>query len=218
MKATYVQHMGDDLAVVNAARVSFNKTSDWSHEKVLSEGDKKLVNYLASHNHWTPFAHTSVTLHLKMPLFVARQIDKHQVGFVVNEVSRRYVDYEPEFYIPVWRGKPEESVKQGSGGELSEDTQHWLNGGESYTEMACNHYQWLLDEGVCPEQARMVLPQSMYTEQWKTGSLAAWARLCKLRLDPHAQKETRELAQQISDIIAPLYPVSWEALMEETNV
>lgn len=240
MKAEYVSHMGDDLTVVNAARVSFNKKSDWvcscgekeawvhdydheyycgacnhGSEITLSEEDRGLVKYLAKHNHWTPFAHTSICLHLKMPLFVARQIDKHQVGFVVNEVSRRYVKYEPTFYEPVWRKAPEESVKQGSAEEFPEDKQHWINGGENWNDMALNYYQWLLDEGVCPEQARMVLPQSMYTEQWKTGSLVAWARLCNLRLDPHAQKETREIAQQIDAIIAPLFPVAWKSLVEK---
>lgn len=237
MEAKYIQHMGNDLTVVNAARVSFNKKSEWSHEKgegkpvgagyplVLKEGDRKLVNYLAKHNHWTPFAHTSITIHLKMSLFVARQIDKHQVGFTVNEVSRRYVDYEPELYTPyVWRKRPEDGIKQGSSEEAVEDTFGFefavigkntiQDATKRYQDSCLEHYNRLLEHGVCPEQARMVLPQSMYTEQWKTGSLVAWSRLCKLRLDPHAQKETRELAEQIDAIIAPLFPVAWKALLQ----
>jgi thymidylate synthase (FAD) len=177
---------------------------------VLSDKDTKLIRYLAKHNHWTPFAHNSITLHLKMPIFVARQVDKSQVGFVVNEVSRRYVDDEPEFYFPeAWRKRPPGSVKQGSAEDLLLD---WDV--EPYVMDALRAYDKLLESGVAPEMARMVLPQNMYTEQWKTGSLAAWARLYKLRIDSHAQKETQEIARQVSEIIEPLFPVSWSALKE----
>lgn len=205
MKVTYVQHCGDDLAVVNAARVSFKKKSD-----DLDYKDERLINYLAEHNHWTPFAHNSITLHIKAPLFVFRQLDKHQVGFVVNEVSRRYVDFEPEFYWPDrWRKRPDRSIKQGSGAEfdLGWDV-------EPYVMDGLRAYDKLLESGVAPEMARMVLPQNMYTEQWKTGSLAAWARLYKLRTDETAQKETQEIARQCGEILEPLFPFSWRALTD----
>lgn len=216
MKATYISHMGDDQMVVNAARVSFRKyTEDFTVK------DWKLINYLAKHNHWTPFGHPQVCIHLKMPFFVARQIDKHQTGFVVNEVSRRYVDDEPEFYSPeMWRKRPEDGIKQGSSDTPVDEpfaspftTEHeyidYMNGLHDF-------YSGLIDHGVAPELARMVLPMSTYTEQYKTGSLAAWARLYNLRIDSHAQRETQELAKQIGKIMEPLFPVSWEALTKES--
>lgn len=273
MKATYITHMGDDLMVVNAARVSFNKKSpglictDHQIGKYeLSAADKSLIGFLArgctsgewdeiiaeamdmggdlqtfrderpdlsemeiqllgyqstaegmaallNHvrkmpSHFTPFAHPQISLHLKVPLFVARQIMKHQVGFVVNEVSRRYVDEEPEFYEPdVWRGRSADK-KQGSFGFVD------LNGYDdwTYNQSCLAMYNDLLADGVAPEQARMVLPQSMYTEFWMTGSLYGWANLYVQRTDSHAQKETQEIARQIGSIIAPLYPESWKAL------
>jgi thymidylate synthase (FAD) len=209
MEVALVDHMGDDTSVVNAARVSFAKKS-------LSYSDdqnKKLIKYLAKHKHWSPFGHTAITFHIKAPIFVARQLGKHQVGLVWNEVSRRYVTDEPEFYRPVWRMKPEGSVKQGSGPEFGIMEQHHINGGDDYVDMMLNYYQWLLDEDVCPEQARMVLPQSMYTEWYWTGNLYSFYNVWKLRTDSHTQKETQEVAKQIGDILAGLYPVSWEALL-----
>lgn len=225
MEVKYISHMGNDLSVVNAARVSFNKKSEWDHRLgkdkpvgasyplVLSEQDERLVKYLAKHGHWTPFGHTSITLHMKMPMFVQRQIDKHQVGFVVNEVSRRYVDDEPEFYLPKWRERPEGSVKQGSGAEI-EDHEYLDDCWDRVIESSRDMYESLLASGVAPEQARAVLPMCMYTESWKTGSLAAWARLYSLRIDAHAQKETQEVAEQVGKIIELLFPVSWKALTE----
>lgn len=222
MEVKYIGHMGNDLSVVNAARVSFNKHSEWGNaDRVvdydsppqLSERDTKLVNYLARHGHWTPFGHTSITLHMKLPMFVQRQIDKHQVGFVVNEVSRRYVDDGPEFYLPEWRERPEGSVKQGSGGAI-EDHEYLDGCWDRVVESSHDMYESLLAGGVAPEQARAVLPMCMYTESWKTGSLAAWARLYSLRIDTHAQKETQEVAEQVGEIIEPLFPVSWRALTE----
>lgn len=225
MKATLIDHMGDDLTVVNAARVSFAKKSEWELEvwhgdpigyetrNALSEKDRKLLTYLAKHNHWTPFAHPQVMLHLKMPMFVARQIDKHQVGFVVNEVSRRYVDDEPEFYDMHLRERAE-NVKQGSSNQYSDMSTHCLfQNAVADAEMAYRH---LLADGVSPECARAVLPQSTYTEQYKTGSLYGWFNLCKLRMDSHAQKETQELAGQVSDIMVGLFPESWSALNERS--
>lgn len=225
MKVTYIDHMGTDLSVVNAARVSFAKKSDWQYSQggtgpvFLSERDAKLIRFLARENHWTPFGHTAVTLHVKAPLFVARQLGKHQVGLVWNEVSRRYVDDTPEFYEPeVWR-KAAENVKQGSSDEavtllgLHPDCTYDLAEIVNHrNESQVLLYKQMLGSGVCPEQARMVLPQSMYTEWYWTGSIAAFSRVCKLRLDPHTQQETRGIAQQINLVIAPLFPVSWEAL------
>jgi thymidylate synthase (FAD) len=235
MEAEYVNHMGSDLTVVDAARVSFNKQSKWSdtdefnfpiekEEQYLSSKDKKLIEYLASHGHWTPFSHPQITMRYTVPIFVARQEFKHIVGFTRNEVSRRYVDDTPEFYMPeVWRSRPEGSVKQGSGsGEIIDVVWGSNDGLVSNTyEIYNNVIDWtqgayhdLLAAGVAPEQARMVLPQSMYTSYYITGSLAAFARMVKQRTDPHAQIEIQELARMVDEVIRPLYPVSWEAFMD----
>jgi len=224
MKATYVSHMGTDLTVVNAARVSFNKTSNWENAEwghkdfeepdYLSKKDHRLIKYLASHGHWTPFSHPQIAMVEKVPVIVARQRFKHTVGFTYNEVSRRYVDEEPEFYIPKeWRSRPEGSVKQGSGGPVSEQKQAKFAMDRVY-KAAKESYDGLLELGVAPEQARMVLPQSMYTEYWVTGSLAAWARAYKQRSDSSAQLEVQELAKQWDSIIRPLFPISWRSLTE----
>ena len=209
--------MGSDLSVVNAARVSFSKNSNfvWKEkqgtstmfEEVLSDKDKKLISYLAKHNHWSPFGHASVQLHVKAPVFVARQLVKHQVGLVWNEVSRRYVDDEPEFYIPdVWRKKPEGSIKQGS----SEETVEYdIAGTIEYTKQT---YKNLLKEGIAPEMARMVLPQNMYTEWYWSGTLYAFARVCELRCKDDSQRETRDIAWQIDKLVKEKFPVSWDAL------
>lgn len=217
MEAIYIDHMGDDLRVTNAARVSFSKESKeftW-RENVEKGSDEGLISYLADHNHWTPFSHCQITLREKVPIFVARQRFKHMVGFTYNEVSRRYVDDTPEFYIPdVWRSRPNGSVKQGSGENISGPA---LGVIESEYEIALDKirevYNELLRQGAAPEQARMILPQSMYTEYYVTGSLAAWARAYKLRIDPHAQQEIRELAEMWDKVIEPLFPVSWGALI-----
>ena len=230
MKATYIDHMGTDLSVVNAARVSFAKKSEWEDgpvlddaqgmfwTEVLSERDAKLIKYLAKHNHWTPFAHTAITVHVKAPLFVARQLGKHQVGMVWNEVSRRYVTDEPEFYVPeVWR-KAADNVKQGSSDEVVENIGDFTNQKTPDFLVKIEHaraltlYRRMISGGVCPEQARMVLPQSMYTEWYWTGNLVSFANMVKLRTDPHTQRETQEVARQIGAIIEPLFPVSWAAL------
>lgn len=211
MQVTLVDSMGTDLSVVNAARVSFDKESMWDLESSdLQEKDKKLINYLAKHNHFTPFTHCSVTFRIKVPVFVARQLHKHQVGFTVNEVSRRYVDSEPEFWFPdVWRGKPV-NAKQGSDGVIEHicpsDTVDPVG-------ILLEHYQFLLEQGICAEQARMVLPLNTMTEFWMTGSLFGWARVCNLRLDSHAQKEIQDVAKMIDKEMATLYPISWEALI-----
>lgn len=220
MTVEYVDHMGTDLSVVNAARVSFDKMSDWevsSNAKfpgdeevhILAEKDEKLIKYLAEHNHWSPFAHCSISLRCKAPIFVARQLVKHQVGLSWNEVSRRYVDSEPEFFLPKeWRGKPV-NAKQGSNGIVD---MRWFDF-ENILNVSFQAYKALLTTGVAPEQARMILPQNTMTEWIWTGSLYAFARVCKQRLDAHAQQETREVAQMISDIVKPLFPVSWRVLV-----
>jgi len=218
-----VDYMGSDLSVVNAARVSFAKESDWELDKKLdgyyqlSEKDVKLINYLAKHSHWSPFAHNSLTFRIKAPIFVARQLVKHQVGGVWNEVSRRYVDDEPELFLPTtWRGRPE-NAKQGSSGEIQWVAPKFYSyDGCPYdiTEIFSKIYESALKAGMAPEQARMWLPQNTMTEWWWTGSLMFFARVCKQRLDPHAQQETREVAQMIADAIPQEFEHSWKALMQ----
>lgn len=215
---TILDLMGSDLTVVNAARVSFDKESmfEWTHEELggkLSDADARLVKYLARHNHWSPFAHTSVQFRVKAPIFVARQLAKHQVGGVWNEVSRRYVDSEPEFYIPAeWRGRPDGSVKQGSGEPV-----HHQKLVEAVvkktTAETLEIYNALLSSGVAPEMARMVLPQNTMTEWYWTGSLMFWARVCRQRLDAHAQAESQQVALLVSKHMRKFFPVSWDALM-----
>lgn len=222
MKVDLIDRMGTDLDVVNAARVSFDKESDWDHSQwsgetavrpVLGDKDAKLISYLADHGHWSPFSHCYVKFRVKAPIFVARQLQKHTVGLAWNEVSRRYVDSEPEFYVPEkWR-KRAENVKQGSSDEaaMDEDTAGFAH----FCYHAMAYYQDMLDSGVCPEQARMILPQSMMTEWIWSGSLYAFARVCKLRLDSHTQAETREIAKHIANHLNTIFPVSTKALLGE---
>ena len=217
-EVTLIDTMGSDLTVVNAARVSFAKESDWEPPLIgqpayrLKEADKKLIKYLAKHNHWTPFGHITATFRIKAPVYVARQLVKHQVGLVWNEVSRRYVDDPPEFFMPVWRSRPDASIKQGSGGEF--DDQDWANSHlKQCLHRAMYAYESLIESGVAPEQARMVLPLNHATEWYWTGSVAAFARVCKLRLDSHAQKETAEVAVEIDKLLSEQFPVSWAALI-----
>jgi thymidylate synthase (FAD) len=203
MQVEYIDHMGDDLSVVNAARVSFGK-----HKEFFDKSDAKLIHYLAKHNHKSPFNHAFATFHVKAPIFVARQLQKHEY-MPWNEISRRYVDSEPEFYVPdVWRGRSADK-KQGSDGVVYPKTDTDFIG---YTCLRV--YKELLDEGVAPEQARMVLPQSMYTEWYWSGTLYSFAKMCNLRLSADTQQETREVAQQISTEMNRLFPISWEALYD----
>lgn len=205
MEVKLIDHMGTDLSVVNAARISFGR-----RKYKMDNTDERLIKYLAEHFHWSPFAHTYFTFHIKMPIFVARQLGKHQVGFAWNEISRRYVDYEPEFYNPPhWRGRPELHIKQGSSTTKTIDIDiHEHN-------MACAElYKKILDLGVAPEMARMVLPQNMMTEIYWSGSIYAFSRVYNLRCDENAQLETKQIAKMIGDIIVKLYPVSWKALTE----
>ena len=215
MEVRLIDHMGSDLSVVNAARVSFAKESEWDTipeagpvESLLQERDEKLIKYLAKHNHWSPFGHASMQFHIKAPVFVARQLVKHQVGLVWNEVSRRYVDDEPEFYNPTeWR-LAAENKKQGS----SDETIEYHLG--STLEFVKTTYSNMLKLGIAPEMARMVLPQSMMTEWYWSGTLYAFARVCNLRCKPDAQVETQMVADQIDKLAEDLFPYSWEALRE----
>ena len=205
---------GSDLTVVNAARVSFAKES---HE--FSEQDGKLVRYLAKHHHISPFFHPQIHLRIKMPIFVAREWFRHQIGFARNEVSRRYVDTTPECYIPGEEQLRERDTnkKQGSKDTPPEEAQRAAGILRGITQSAMECYNDLLFLKVAPEVARMVLPQSMYTEFVETGSLAAYARLCSLRLDPTAQKEIREYATAVDSLLRERFPVSWAALMENVE-
>jgi thymidylate synthase (FAD) len=198
---------GDDLLVANAARVSFNKEST-----ELSERDGKLISYLANNGHITPFFHPQIRFRIKMPIFVAREWFRHQIGFARNEVSRRYVYTEPELYLPEVCRQRDPNLKQGSKEESVKDNAICLTAMKEVYACSLHIYKALLEQGLCPEQARMVLPQSMYTEFIETGSLSAYARLCGLRLDPHAQKEIQEYAEAVSKILAEKFPVSWKAL------
>ena len=233
INATYIDHMGSDLSVVNAARVSFGKKSELEcidlvkGKYMLSHKDRKLINYLAEHNHISPFGHCFASFHIKAPVFVARQLVKHKF-LRWNEISRRYVDDEPEFYEPdKWRGKAA-NKKQGSAGsiDLDEiDSFHcndsiMTNGNDGVylaTQDTLSMYKALLRAGVCPEQARMILPQSMMTEWYWSGSLDAFADMCKLRCAPDTQYETQLVAWDIYYHMKEFFPVSWEALTKSID-
>ena len=202
MEVKVIDVMGTDLTVVNAARVSFKK----EHIKFDDEKDEKLIKYLATHEHWSPFGHCSMQFHVKAPIFVARQLVKHQVGLVWNEVSRRYVDDEPEFYIPKnWRLKAEDK-KQGSSNETIE---YNIDGSIMFVKQT---YDNLLRAGVAPEMARMVLPQNLYTEWYWSGTLMAFARVCNLRCAKDTQWETQQIANLIHYEAKQLFPTSWKYL------
>jgi thymidylate synthase (FAD) len=202
VKVELTDYMGSDLSVVNAARVSFAKY----HDTFDIDDDTKLINYLAKHNHWSPFGHASMQFHIKAPVFVARQLVKHQVGLVWNEVSRRYVDTEVEFYKPTeWR-LAAENKKQGS----SDKTIYYSPAPAYLFAKQC--YENMLDKGIAPEMARMVLPQAMMTEWYWSGTLYAFARVCNLRCKPDAQKETQDVGWKIDELAKKLFPVSWRAI------
>ncbi len=202
--------LDDDLTVVNAARASFGK-----QKEVFDEADAKLIRYLAKHQHIMPFAHPHIRFRISAPIFVARQLAKHQVGAVWSEESRRYVDARPDIYEPMFWRERADNVKQGSGGHLPLAADRRAD--NAYNEAmvaASTAYNRLLEVGVAPEMARMVLPQSAMTTWIWTGSLLFFSRVCKLRLDSHAQAETREVAEEIAERCAEVFPVSWAALME----
>jgi len=218
IEATYIGHMGSDITVVNAARVSFGKRSGmicvdnvlgkWELEKK----DEKLINYLAEHKHMSPFGHCFASFHVKAPIFVARQLVKHKF-LRWNEISRRYVDEEPEFYEPATYRRKAEDKKQGSGGAIVPSSSTMRSEAKA-SIWARRAYLEMLQDGVCPEQARMILPQSMMTEWYWSGSLDAFADMCSLRCASDTQAETREVATQISDRMRKLFPVSWAALTD----
>lgn len=206
MKATLLNWMGNDNTVVDAARVSFKK----GHKEFTEEQNHKLIKYLADHGHYSPFGHCFASFHVKAPIFVARQLVKHEY-LRWNEVSRRYVDDGPEFYFPeVWRGRPIDK-KQGSSGVIDKSVGEWAL---IATSTASNNYSKLIEEGVAPEQARMILPLNTYSEWYWSGSLDAFANMAKLRCKPDTQEETRLIANQISEQMLEKFPVSWKALTE----
>ena len=242
MRAKYYAHMGSDNMVVDMARASFSKKAEGYTaeqnarligylargmtekeqqgilQEVANSSDldviKECFHRMNAQSHWAPFAHPQITLYIECPIFVARQDFKHIIGFIRSETSRRYVDDTPEFFVPeVWRSRPDGSIKQGSG-----DTHPYTkNISDGYAEIVKElegFYLEMIKEGVAPEQARMILPQSMYTSYYVTGSLAAWARAYKLRIDEHSQAEIQELAKQWGEVIQPLFPESWSALTE----
>lgn len=204
-----VDCMGSDLSIVNAARVSFNKVVTEMEDK-----DGRLLKYLADHNHWSPFSHVFLSFRIKAPIFVARQLVKHQVGLSWNEVSRRYVDSDPEFFMPLFWRKKAENVKQGSSDEPIYCSEEWHAAATYHTKQLFYMYKNMIDSGICAEQARMILPQNMMTEWIWSGSLYAFARVCNLRLDSHTQRETQEVAKMISDITAEKFPQSWKVLVK----
>ena len=226
MKAQYVDHMGSDLSVVNAARVSFDKTSEWDWidddlggYPVLKDADARLIRYLARHNHWTPFAHTSVTLRMQAPVPIRTQCFKHKQGLVENEESRRYISSTPELYVPsVFRSKPEGSAKQGSAGDHPR-SHEWRQQYRMAGEFAIRLYEDMIRDGVCPEQARFVLPQGCEVNWIWTGNVYAFANFYLKRTDPHAQQEIQRLAHEVGSIIEPLFPITWAALtrLEEST-
>jgi thymidylate synthase (FAD) len=209
IKATLMDHMGSDVTVVNAARVSFGKKTDNTY---TTNKDEKLIWYLAEHKHMSPFGHCFASFHVKAPVFVARQLVKHKF-LRWNEISRRYVDDEPEFYEPATYRRKAEDKKQGSGGAIVPSSSTMRSEAKA-SIWARRAYLEMLQDGVCPEQARMILPQSMMTEWYWSGSLDAFADMCNLRCASDTQVETREVATQISDRMRSLFPVSWAALTD----
>jgi len=213
MKVELIESAGGDLSIVNSARVSFDKESEYV-DGTLDERDAKLVNYLAKHQHMTPFRHNFIQLRCSVPLFLARQLMKHQAGLTWNEVSRRYVDDIPEFHYPTeWRSRPDKSIKQGSGG-VHEKSEAFKVSYEDIVNKAKELYETMVNEGVAPEMARMVLPQNMYTEWYWSGTLMAFARICNLRCAPDTQAETRIIANKIKEQTEKLFPISWKYLTE----
>jgi len=197
-----------DLLVINAARCSFDK----HHDSFDDIGDTKLLNFLAREKHYLPFRHPSATVRIYLPIFVARQLGKHQVGFSWSEVSRRYVKGAPDLHTPEYYRNAAENVKQGSTEDTNICNEVFSMVTFSQAESALRHYEDMINSGVCPEQARMILPQSMYTTAVWTGTLLGWHNLTDQRTDPHAQLETREYAEALYDLMAEIFPKSWDAL------
>lgn len=206
IKVEYINHMGDDLTVANVARVSFDKWKDTFDEK-----DARLIKYLADHEHTSPFRHTAITIRCHAPIWLARQLGKHQVGMSWNETSRRYVEDNFEFYVPEYRERPEGFIKQGSGG-IHPANEAWKNLTINHQERSLELYNRMIESGVAPEQARGILPQNMMTSWVWTGSLMAFYHLWRLRVDGHAQVEAQEFAHAIDAQMKELFPMAWEAM------
>lgn len=207
MKVELVDWMGSDLTVVNAARVSFS-----NHKDEMDESDEKLINYLAKHRHITPFQHPQITLRMQVPVPIRTQLFKHKVGLTENEESRRYIKSTPQLFVPEFREAPEGSIKQGSGGKHPKGD-YWKQEYLDHCNWAVALYEDMIIDGVAPEQARFILPQGIEVNWYWTGSLAAFARVYGQRSDSHAQGEVQMIARMIGEIIEPLYPISWNALV-----
>lgn len=220
IKVELLDWMGDDLAVVNAARVSFNKESEWESDSLydsgplmLEERDQKLINYLAKHNHWTPFAHTALKFRVAAPVPIRTQCFKHKIGMVENEESRRYISSTPEIFIPeFFRSKPEGSIKQGSG-ETHVMSDYFVTSYRDLTQACVQEYKTMLDNGVCPEQARFILPQGAIVNWIWTGNLVSFANFFIKRTDPNAQREVQIVAEMVGEKVKEIFPVSWSALV-----
>ncbi|MFC1845512.1 FAD-dependent thymidylate synthase [Candidatus Dependentiae bacterium] len=208
---------GDDLTVVNAARVSFHKESSYENGK-LSERDAGLIRYLAKHEHITPFFHPIVRMRIKMPIFVTREWWRSTIGFARNEVSRRYVMDTPDIFVPAKLRMRDQNLKQGSKSEAISENQEYVTQMRDYCKKAQEYYNHLLANDVCPEQARMILPQSMYTEFIETASLAGYARLVNLRVHATAQREIQQYAWLVDTLLKDKFPVSWPALIKSKAV
>lgn len=218
IEVSLVHHVGDDLDVVNAARVSFDKESEWEKNENsyghLCVKDERLISYLAKHKHHSPFNHSFISFRVKAPIFVARQLVKHKF-LPWNEVSRRYVDSEPELYFPEYWRKKADNVKQGSSEDVVENSEMFLSSAKEHAKNSLEWYRSAIDAGVCAEQARMNLPQNTMTEWRWSGTLGAFLDMLVLRLDPHTQKETRDVAEKIAVIVKDLFPVSYAAYIQE---
>jgi thymidylate synthase (FAD) len=234
MKVTYKDHSGSDLMTVDAARVSFDKSSEWYNQYemecdldnrkseqdligILKDDDWRLINYLAKHGHFSPFNHSFITMHVEAPVFVARQLVKHEY-MPWNEVSGRYITFKPKFWMPKSFRMKAENKKQGSGGDLSDNTSNYLRMiFEDSHKASFNAYESALRVGLCEEQARELLPLDLMTQWYWSGTLGAWAKMYNLRNTDHVQEETREVAKIAGDIIGDIYPISWKALTDGGN-
>lgn len=212
MRVELLDYMGSDFKICSVARISFARKA----EEFTPEQNERLINYLAKYGHWSPFSHVHVSLAMQAPIAIKAQCDKHTVGFASNTESRRYISHPPELFLPTFRTKPDGSVKQGSGGEHP-DNDIIREAYHALAHECLELYNGMIAQGVAAEQARFILPQGVETNWVWTGSLYAWARFYNLRTDPHAQKEIRNLAYMVEDVIAPLYPVSWKALTNQTE-
>lgn len=217
VKVELLDYMGNDLAVVNAARVSFNKEASLDENGYMDSSDEKLIKYLATHDHWTPFAHTALKFRVAAPVPIRTQCFKHKVGMVENEESRRYISSTPEIFIPeFFRSKPDGSIKQGSG-DKHYQSDMWKEEYEGVVQGCVNFYLNMLQDGVCPEQARFILPQGAIVNWIWTGNLVSFANFHNKRTDQNAQYEVQVVAEMVGEKIKDIFPVSWDALTKKEN-